>query len=134
MRAHRGYAQRHPGNFLTRTTYSLNADQVAALTAAMAPDPKSLEAYHWKNPALIQREVADVVAESGSKASFRLTAASVLNTGNAPMSSRSARWAPSARPPTPMPSPPQPREYWEVQAAASTSTLGGGAKDLPALP
>ncbi|MFO1226224.1 DUF3365 domain-containing protein [Roseateles sp.] len=73
-----------PGNFLTRTTYSLNADQVAALTAAMAPDPKSLEAYHWKNPALIQREVADVVAESGSKASFRLTAASVLNTGNAP--------------------------------------------------
>lgn len=66
-----GLNERLPGNFLTRKVYGGDASG-------------PIEAYHWKNPALIQREVADVVAASGSRARYRLTAESVLNPHNAP--------------------------------------------------
>lgn len=42
------------------------------------------ETYHWKNPALIQREVSDIAAMSSSNAKFRMTARTVLNPNNAP--------------------------------------------------
>lgn len=82
-----------PGNFLTRSVYATSGSDAAVLrgvAAAASPGGteqaalQRVEAYHWKNPALVQREVADVVAQSGSRARFRLTAASVLNPSNAP--------------------------------------------------
>jgi Protein of unknown function (DUF3365) len=80
-----------PGNFLTRAVYSVSDNDAAVLQGALVKTATGeqaalarVEAYHWKNPALIQREVADVVAASGSKARFRLTARTVLNTNNAP--------------------------------------------------
>jgi hypothetical protein len=45
---------------------------------------KRVETYYWKNPALVQREVADVIMASGSQARYRMTARSVLNPNNAP--------------------------------------------------
>lgn len=80
-----------PGNFLTRSVYSVSASDAGVLQGALVTAPTAeqaalsrVEAYHWKNPALIQREVADVVAASGSKAVYRLTARTVLNPNNAP--------------------------------------------------
>jgi hypothetical protein len=80
-----------PGNFLTRAVYSVSDNDAAVLQGALVKTAvgeqaalQRVEAYHWKNPALIQREVADVVAASGSKARFRLTARTVLNQNNAP--------------------------------------------------
>jgi hypothetical protein len=80
-----------PGNFLTRAVYSVSDGDAALLQGALVKNAvgeqaalQRVEAYHWKNPALIQREVADVVAASGSKARFRLTARTVLNRSNAP--------------------------------------------------
>lgn len=78
-----------PGNFLTRSVYAASGDDGAALRGVAAGGTEQaalqrVEAYHWKNPALIQREVADVVAAAGSRARFRLTAATVLNPSNAP--------------------------------------------------
>ena len=80
-----------PGNFLTRAVYSVTDNDASVLQGALIKTAtgeqaalQRVEAYHWKNPALIQREVADVVAASGSKARFRLTARTVLNTNNAP--------------------------------------------------
>lgn len=80
-----------PGNFLTRAVYSVSDSDSAVLQGALVKTAtgeqaalQRVEAYHWKNPALIQREVADVVAASGSKARFRLTARTVLNANNAP--------------------------------------------------
>jgi hypothetical protein len=80
-----------PGNFLTRAVYSVSEGDAAVLQGALVKTASGeqaalqrVEAYHWKNPALIQREVADVVAASGSKARFRLTARTVLNQNNAP--------------------------------------------------
>jgi hypothetical protein len=80
-----------PGNFLTRAVYTVSAGDAAVLQGALAQHGTSeqsalgrVEAYHWKNPALIQREVADIVAASGSKARYRLTARTVLNQANAP--------------------------------------------------
>ena len=80
-----------PGNFLTRSVYATSgADgqvlQGAKVEAAAAERDalERVEAYHWKNPALIQREVADVISASGSKARYRMTARSVLNKNNAP--------------------------------------------------
>lgn len=80
-----------PGNFLTRSVYAVSgADgqvlQGAKVEAAAAERDalERVEAYHWKNPALIQREVADVITASGSKARYRLTARTVLNKNNAP--------------------------------------------------
>lgn len=86
-----GADAKFPGNFLTRAVYSLSDSDAALLQGALVKNAtgeqaalQRVEAYHWKNPALIQREVADVVAASGSKARFRLTARTVLNTNNAP--------------------------------------------------
>jgi len=80
-----------PGNFLTRSVYSVSTSDGGLLQGALVQQAgaeqaalQRVEAYHWKNPALIQREVADVVAASGSKARFRLTARSVLNVNNVP--------------------------------------------------
>jgi hypothetical protein len=80
-----------PGNFLTRSVYSISGSdnqvlQGSKVEAAVAERDalERVEAYHWKNPALIQREVADVIAASGSKARYRLTARTVLNKNNAP--------------------------------------------------
>ncbi len=80
-----------PGNFLTRAVYSVSEGDAAVLQGALLKTAvgeqaalSRVEAYHWKNPALIQREVANVVAASGSKARFRLTARTVLNQNNAP--------------------------------------------------
>ncbi len=80
-----------PGSFLTRSVYAVSGDDAAVLqgsksdantTAHEAMD--RVEAYHWKNPALIQREVSDVLLASGSKAQYRLTARTVLNKNNEP--------------------------------------------------
>ena len=86
-----GADAKFPGNFLTRAVYSVSSSDASSLQGALSPHGSNeqaalarVEAYHWKNPALIQREVADVVAASGSKARFRLTARTVLNTNNAP--------------------------------------------------
>ena len=86
-----GANAKFPGNFLTRAVYSVSSADASSLQGALSPHGSNeqaalarVEAYHWKNPALIQREVADVVAASGSKARFRLTARTVLNTNNAP--------------------------------------------------
>lgn len=102
-----GVQQKIPGNFLTRTSYTLTADEVALVSSAQPADPKRLQHYHWKNPALVQRELADVVGASGSKASFRLTASTVLNTNNAP--SEFERRALGV-----LKSTPSATEYWEV--------------------
>ena len=78
-----------PGSFLTRAVYA-GSDGDAALLQGTRTDGGErealarLEAYHWKNPALVQREVADVVAASGSLARFRMTARTVMNKDNAP--------------------------------------------------
>ena len=80
-----------PGNYLTRKVYAATDGDAGVLQGVQNQAAEQeraalqrLEAYHWKNPALIQREVADVIAASGSKARYRLTAATVLNPNNAP--------------------------------------------------
>jgi len=80
-----------PGNFLTRSVYAVSGADNELLQGAKVNDATAerdardrVEAYHWKNPALIQREVADVISASGSKARYRLTARTVLNKNNAP--------------------------------------------------
>lgn len=82
-----------PGNFLTRSMYAGSSEDAHALGGSRVTEssPVSereamarLEAYHWKNPALVQREVADVIGESGSRVRYRMTARSVLNPNNAP--------------------------------------------------
>src|SRR5262245_33810619 len=80
-----------PGNFLTRSVSSMSgADnevlQGSRVDAAVAERNalERVEAYHWKNPVLVQREVADVITASGSKARYRMTARTVLNKNNAP--------------------------------------------------
>jgi hypothetical protein len=86
-----GVEARIPGSFLTRAVYAASEDDASVLQGSRGGHREGerqamqrVEAYHWKNPALIQREVADVIAASGSKARFRLTASSVLNRNNAP--------------------------------------------------
>jgi hypothetical protein len=80
-----------PGSFLTRAVYAANGGDATVLAGSRAGQSETerdamqrVEAYHWKNPALVQREMADVIAASGSKARYRLTARTVLNTNNAP--------------------------------------------------
>ncbi len=80
-----------PGTFLTRSTYARSRDDAQVLQGAKTESGDSeramldsLETYHWKNPALIQRELADVMQATGSRAQFKLTARSVLNRNNAP--------------------------------------------------
>lgn len=78
-----------PGSFLTRSIYAPSDGDAGVLQGARAESRvneraamERLESYHWKNPALIQREVADVITASGSKARYRMTARSVLNKNN----------------------------------------------------
>lgn len=84
-----GGETRIPGSFLTRSVYARSEDDAGALrgSAASAEAERQAlgrtEAYHWKNPALIQREVADAVSAAGLRARYRLTARTVLNPDNA---------------------------------------------------
>jgi hypothetical protein len=80
-----------PGSFLTRSVSAAEAADNSLLQgnatgqrAAELEALSRLEAYHWKNPALIQREVADVLLSGGSRAQYRMTARTVLNRNNAP--------------------------------------------------
>jgi hypothetical protein len=80
-----------PGTFLTRSVYAGSHDDAQVLQGAKSSGNENerelldkLETYHWKNPALIQRELADVMQATGSRAQFKLTARSVLNRNNAP--------------------------------------------------
>jgi Protein of unknown function (DUF3365) len=79
-----------PGTFLTRSVYARSTDDAQVLQGAKTAKESErtlldgLEAYHWKNPALVQRELADVMQASGSRAQFKLTARTVLNRSNAP--------------------------------------------------
>ncbi|CAH0356052.1 DUF3365 domain-containing protein [Aquabacterium sp. CECT 9606] len=82
------------GSYLERAVYAANAKDQAALSEwhgtngerlSQAEEMAALgrvDAYHWKNPALIQREISDIAAASTSNAKFRLTAKSVLNKNN----------------------------------------------------
>jgi hypothetical protein len=80
-----------PGTFLTRSVYARTGNEASVLQGARAEDRhkerevlQSLEAYHWKNPALVQRELSDVLLSTGSRAQYRLTARTVLNPNNEP--------------------------------------------------
>lgn len=86
-----GIETRLPGAFLTRASYAGNGADAQVLQGSRVEgttDERAarsrVESYHWKNPALVQREMADVIAASGSRARYRLTAATVLNPSNAP--------------------------------------------------
>jgi Protein of unknown function (DUF3365) len=86
-----GATAKLPGTYLTRSVYAHNAQQEALLQGARADDLelkrealKKVEAYHWKNPALVQRELADVLLKAGSRAQYRMTARTVLNPSNEP--------------------------------------------------
>jgi Protein of unknown function (DUF3365) len=84
-----GADARIPGSYLTRSVYAANGGDATLLQGSRTVQGEReamqrVEAYHWKNPALVQREVADVIASSGSKARYRMTARSVLNRNNAP--------------------------------------------------
>ncbi|WP_290871528.1 DUF3365 domain-containing protein [Aquabacterium sp.] len=86
-----GATAKLPGTFLTRSVFALSGDDASVLNGARTQDRQDergamerVEAYHWKNPALIQREVSDTLAASGSRSQYRLTAQSVLNRNNAP--------------------------------------------------
>ena len=82
-----------PGNFLTRSMYAGSSADAGVLGGARTSGDAAsterqamarMETYHWKNPALIQREVADVIGESGGRVRYRMTARTVLNPNNAP--------------------------------------------------
>lgn len=80
-----------PGTFLTRAVYAGTDEDASVLQGSRSErrlDERGamerVEAYHWKNPALVQREVADTLLASGSQAQYRLTARTVLNRNNAP--------------------------------------------------
>lgn len=87
-----GTDAKFPGNFLTRATFASTEGDGATLQGARTTEAggssqeamKRVETYYWKNPALIQREVADVITASGSLSRYRLTARTVLNKNNAP--------------------------------------------------
>jgi HAMP domain-containing protein len=79
------------GEYLQRSMYAVNDSDHKALMGMRMNEIGSqgsavnrTEAYHWKNPALIQREVSDVAMARGGKVQFRITAASVMNPHNAP--------------------------------------------------
>lgn len=131
-----------PGTFLTRSVYAMNSGDAAFLQGARADDKAAaklsekevmqrVEAYHWKNPALIQRELADVLLAAGSKAQYRMTARTVLNESNAPnafelealtamQASAERQTAASAaravaHPGAHRPAADEPLEYWKVE-------------------
>jgi len=81
----------HIGTFLERHVYRSESaaghapagPPLASSAALGAYDPKEFDAYYSKNPALIQREVGDISAQSPTGNRFRLTARSVFNPANA---------------------------------------------------
>lgn len=80
-----------PGSFLTRNVYAGGDGDATLLSGAKAEQRHGereamarIETYYWKNPALIQREVADVLMATNSLAQYRMTARTVLNRNNAP--------------------------------------------------
>ena len=80
-----------PGSYLERRAYSASAADHAMLSGTRIGSAGAelsalsrAEAYYWKNPALIQREISDISVASSSGAKFRITARSVLNPANAP--------------------------------------------------
>lgn len=126
------------GYALKKYSYAASATDVTAL---FAPDDKRpnivgqkvnsvaeeiaalnrIETYHWKNPALIQREISDIAAASTSKAKFRITAKSVLNPGNKAtdfenraISAIEKKLDEVGRPAAEVEA--KSKEYWEVQA------------------
>jgi len=79
------------GTYLERHLYAPDHSDMQRLVGVQTATDKldsdalkRLDAYYTKNPALIQREVADISAESPSGNKFRLTARSVFNQANAP--------------------------------------------------
>jgi hypothetical protein len=111
-----GTDARIPGNFLTRSVYAATGGDAGVLAGARSALPsgegdamKRVESYFWKNPALIQREVADVITSSGSRARYRLTARTVMNPNNAPNAFELE--ALDALRDSPMPK----AEYWRVR-------------------
>lgn len=82
------------GSYLQRAVYAANERDQSTLNDLHRTDGERMseaeemaalgrtDAYHWKNPALIQREISDIAAQSSSHAKFRLTAKSVLNKNN----------------------------------------------------
>lgn len=89
-----GADNRSVGSYLERAVYAANERDQSALNDLHRTDGSRMseaeemaalgrtDAYHWKNPALIQREISDITASSASHAKFRLTAKSVLNKNN----------------------------------------------------
>lgn len=88
----KGADSRLPGSFLTRSVYASSERDGAVLQGTLASvgdgaerqAMQRVEAYHWKNPALVQREVADAMVAGGLRARYRMTARTVLNPNNAP--------------------------------------------------
>ena len=119
----------------TRTAYSLNRRPGGRADSRDGTRPQVAGGLPLEEPALIQREVADVVAESGSKASFpphRRLGAEHRQCPN--VSSGEARDGPSARPPTPIPKSAAAQDCTGRWGAASFRTPRRWRKDLPALP
>ena len=132
-----GAAAALPGSFLTRAVYAGTDGDSDVLQGARSQDRlderramERVEAYHWKNPALVQREVADTLLASGSSAQYRLTARTVLNRNNAPNAfeiealdalqkafqlTGNAPASGVASPPVPLAQPQPGREYWRVE-------------------
>lgn len=84
-------SKRAVGGFLERAVYARSERDRAVLTGIhVAPEKEFMEAtrgieeYYSKNGSIIQREVSEVAKASRAKAQFKITAASVLNAGNAP--------------------------------------------------
>lgn len=114
-----------PGTYLERRSYAASADDqkilagylISSTTEQVAMD--RLESYHWKNPALIQREISDVAAASTSPVKFRITARTVLNPGNAPNAFETeaidAIDAEFEREPDDEAAHPRPREYSRIE-------------------
>lgn len=80
-----------PGTYLERYAYAVSPEDMRSFAGARLDSysaemqhPGRTEAYYSKNPALIQREISDIAAESPSRAKFRMTARTVLNPNNAP--------------------------------------------------
>lgn len=79
------------GTYLEQRLYASGDKDLQHLSGVQVADRKldaealkRMDAYYSKNPALIQREVADISAASGRRTRFRITAKSVINQGNAP--------------------------------------------------
>ena len=86
-----GVDAKYPGVFLTRATFAgSEADDTLIRgiklggTANVTAAGQRVENYYWKNPALVQREVGDVIAASGARSRYRLTARTVMNRTNTP--------------------------------------------------